>query len=172
MVNEHEKTDRSTAENAGENAAAVKAVRSLLLVDDEPNVLASLTRTLRPFGYQLLQAPSAMVALDILASHEVGVILSDFCMPEMSGIKFLTEVRARYPDTVRIILSGYADDDIMSGAMALNIVHAFVDKPWDRTELCQVLENAFEQYENPERIVPDRVVLADMKQALHGRPGE
>ncbi|HEX9181561.1 MAG TPA: EAL domain-containing protein, partial [Burkholderiales bacterium] len=78
---------------------------TLLLVDDDPNVLASLRRALRREGYRILAANSAREGLEMLATQDVGVILSDQRMPEMTGTEFLSRVKVIYPGVVRIILS-------------------------------------------------------------------
>ena len=124
------------------------AKRTLLLVDDEPNVLTALVRILRPFGYQILTAPDAATALQILADNEVGVILSDHRMPGMTGVELLSHVKTMYPMTVRMILSGHADISTVTHAIRLGAIYKFMTKPWDQTELCAVLQKAFEKYES------------------------
>ncbi len=123
------------------------AKRVLLLVDDEPNVLTALGRILRPSGYQILTAPDAAAALEILANNEVGVILSDHRMPGMTGVELLSRVKTMYPMTVRMILSGYADVGTVTDAIKLGAIYKFLTKPWDQAELCSILQKAFEKYE-------------------------
>lgn len=122
---------------------------TLLLVDDEPNVLAALSRMLRPCKYHILKASSAMDALDLLASNEVGVVVSDQCMRDMTGIEFLTQVKERYPFTVRIMIGGDVSLQTISNAIKLGIVHAFVERPLDQLELSTILANAFDRYKTP-----------------------
>lgn len=120
--------------------------RVLLLVDDEPSVLAALARTLRPFGYKILKAPDAFNALDLLQVNEIGVVLSDHRMPGMTGVELLSRIKTMYPATVRIILSGYADVQTVTDAIKLGAVYKFMTKPWDHEELVGVLNAAFERY--------------------------
>ncbi len=123
------------------------ANRTLLLVDDEAPVLAALKRLLRREGYTLLAARSGAEGLDLLARHEVGVVISDARMPEMSGAEFLGRVREMYPDTVRIMLSGYTDLDAVTTAVNRGELFRFLAKPWDDDELLATLRDAFRHYE-------------------------
>ena len=91
--------------------------RTLLLVDDEPNILSSLKRLLRRDGYEVLTAESPEIAFDLLAKHDVQVIVSDQRMPSMSGTEFLARAKKLYPNTVRLILSGYTDLDSVTDAI-------------------------------------------------------
>jgi len=122
-------------------------MRTLLLVDDEPNVLAAIARTVHPQGYYILKAGSVHEAFDLLATHEVGVIVCDQRMPKTTGVEMFTKVRQMYPQTVRIILSGYADVSAVTDAINLGAVYKFLSKPWDQAELCRIIEGAFEKYE-------------------------
>ena len=122
------------------------ALRTLLLVDDEPNVLAALERTLRRGAGLILRANSAREAFELLAQHEVGVILSDQRMPGMTGVEFFSQVRHMYPASVRIILSGYADLQAVTDAINLGSVYRFLSKPWDEEQLKAVIRAAFETY--------------------------
>ncbi len=121
--------------------------RTLLLIDDEPNVLTAIARTVHPQGYHVLKANSAHEAFDLLATHEVGVIVCDQRMPKMTGVELFAKVRQMYPQTVRIILSGYADVSAVTDAINFGAVYKFLSKPWDQAELCKIIEGAFEKYE-------------------------
>ncbi|MGZ5001349.1 MAG: EAL domain-containing protein, partial [Methylomonas sp.] len=83
--------------------------QTILVVDDEPNILSSLRRLLRHEGYNILTAESGQAGLEQMAGHDVGVVIADSRMPQMGGAEFLGKVRIMYPDTVRIMLSGYTD---------------------------------------------------------------
>jgi diguanylate cyclase (GGDEF)-like protein/PAS domain S-box-containing protein len=104
---------------------------TLLLVDDEPNILRALTRTLRRDGYRILSAGGAAEAFEVLAQHEVQVILSDQRMPQMCGTDFLSQVKALYPQTVRIVLSGYTDLESVTEAINRGAIYRFLTKPWE-----------------------------------------
>lgn len=117
--------------------------RTLLLLDDEENVLRSLVRLLRRDGYRLLTAGSVSEAFDLLARNDVQVIVSDQRMPDMSGTEFLGRVRDMYPDTVRLALSGYTDVNTISEAINQGAAYRFLIKPWDDAELRGHIRAAF-----------------------------
>jgi len=121
--------------------------RTLLLVDDEPGILSSLYRLLRRDGYQILRADSGPEGLEVLKEHPVGVILSDHRMPRMTGVEFLEKVKALHPDTVRMVLSGYADLGAITDAINKGAVYRFLTKPWDDELLRKNVFEAFEHFE-------------------------
>lgn len=121
--------------------------RTLLLVDDEENILAALTRLLRRDGYRILKANSGSEALQLLTTDKVGVILSDQRMPEMSGVEFLRKAKALYPDTVRIVLSGYTELKSVTDAINEGAVYKFLTKPWEDELLRAHVREAFELFE-------------------------
>ncbi|MDP3654390.1 MAG: response regulator [Rhodoferax sp.] len=127
--------------------APPKPARTLLLVDDEPHVLSAIARGLRPQGYHILTAPDGDSALELLANHAVGVILADHRMPGMTGVELLSKVKASYPLTVRMVLSGHADLETVTDAIRLGAIYKYQTKPWDEAELCAAVENAFDKYE-------------------------
>lgn len=121
--------------------------RTILLVDDEENITAALTRLLRRDGYTILRANSGKAGLALLEENQVGVIISDQRMPEMTGTEFLTQVRARYPDTVRIVLSGYTELNSVTDAINRGAVYKFLTKPWEDELLRANVEEAFQRHE-------------------------
>jgi response regulator RpfG family c-di-GMP phosphodiesterase len=121
--------------------------RILLLVDDDENVVASLMRLLRRDGYQILRANSGKEGLALLASNTVGVIISDQRMPEMTGVEFLSQVKETYPDTVRIVLSGYTELNSVTDAINRGAIYKFLTKPWDDDLLRANVEEAFRRHE-------------------------
>jgi FixJ family two-component response regulator len=121
--------------------------RTILLVDDEANILSALTRLLRPLGYNILRAGGGKEGLEVLAQHEVGVIVSDQRMPEMTGVEFLRKAHELYPDTVRIVLSGYTDLNSVTDAINHGAIYKFLTKPWEDDLLRANIEEAFQRYE-------------------------
>ncbi len=121
--------------------------RTLLLVDDEPNILSSLQRLLRHEGYTILTSTSPAAAFDILAKHPVDVVISDQRMPEMSGTEFLSRVRELYPDTLRMVLSGYADLGSVTDAVNRGAIFKFLSKPWEDDALRAQVAEAFRHHE-------------------------
>lgn len=126
------------------NTAATQ--QTLLLVDDEENILHSLKRLLRKEPYQVLSCSSAAEALELLALHQVQVIISDQRMPEMNGTEFLSRVKEMYPDTVRIVLSGYTDLRSVTEAINRGAIYKFMIKPWQDDELKREIAAAFRRY--------------------------
>lgn len=120
--------------------------RTLLLVDDEPSMQSALRRVLWREGYKLLFASNAPEALDLLARHPVAVVISDFRMPGMDGIQFLDRVRVLYPNTVRLVLSGYSDIKVVTDAINRGAVFRFLHKPWDNRELLESVRAAFARF--------------------------
>jgi two-component system response regulator HupR/HoxA len=115
----------------------------VLVVDDESRSLDAIRRTLEE-EFEVLTAPSAEEARSLMQQHEVSVILCDQRMPGLSGVKFLKEVRELWPDTVRIILSGYTDaQDIIAGINEAGI-YQFMAKPWLPEHLLASVAHAVE----------------------------
>ncbi len=102
---------------------------TLLIVDDEPQVCDTLRRVLYRHGYEVLTAHSAAQALAVLEAQHVDAIVSDQRMPRETGISLLRTVRDRWPDVVRILLSGAADADEVDGALRDGTVDCFLAKP-------------------------------------------
>lgn len=123
------------------------AQRTLLLVDDEDNVLNALKRVLRRGGYRILTAGSAAEGFEILATHDVQVILSDQRMPVMSGTAFLRRVKDLYPETVRMVLSGYTELNSVTEAINQGAIYKFLTKPWEEDDLHEKVKDAFHFYD-------------------------
>jgi len=121
--------------------------QTLLVVDDEPHISAALFRMLRRDGYRILIAASGVEALEILAINRVQVIISDQRMPEMSGTEFLDKVRQMYPDTIRMILSGYTDLRVVTESVNRGAVFKFLTKPWDDDQLRDHVRDAFRRFQ-------------------------
>jgi len=121
--------------------------RTLLLVDDEPNIISALKRTLRRDGYLILTAHSAEEGLNLLVNHEVGVIISDQRMPQMTGVEFLRKVKELYPKTIRLVLSGYTELESVTNAINEGAIFKFLTKPWDDELLLKNVRESFEYYE-------------------------
>ena len=117
--------------------------RTLLLVDDEENIVASLRRLLRAEGWLVLSATSAEQALQLMARHEVDVILSDQRMPGMTGVELLRRARQLYPETIRLVLSGYTELQSITDAINEGAIYKFLAKPWDDEPLRAHLREAF-----------------------------
>lgn len=120
------------------------AKASVLFVDDEVNILRSIRRSLRGLPLEIDLAESADKALEILRRKPIDVVVSDMRMPTTSGAELLALVAKEFPNTFRIILSGYADVDSMLAAINLGKVHRFLNKPWTNDELVEVIKDGIE----------------------------
>ncbi len=121
--------------------------RTLLLVDDEDNILSALKRLLRRDGYHIVTAASAAEGLQKLTEHAVDVIVSDQRMPGMTGVEFLHRAKALYPHTVRIVLSGYTELQSIIDAVNEGAIYKFLTKPWDDERLRGHVAEAFQKKE-------------------------
>lgn len=119
--------------------------RTLLLVDDEENILSSLRRLLRRDGYTIVTANGGEEGLKRLAEQEIDVIVSDQRMPGMTGVEFLHRARALYPHTVRMVLSGYTELQSIIDAVNEGAIYKFLTKPWDDELLRGHIAEAFRQ---------------------------
>ncbi|UTW06662.1 PAS domain S-box protein [Pseudomonas benzenivorans] len=132
-------------------------LQTILLVDDEENILRALVRVLRRDGYKILTATRARDAFELLAKHHVSVILSDQRMPEMSGTEFLSRVKDLHPHTIRMVLSGYTDLKSVTEAINQGAIYKFLTKPWDDQQLRQDIHQAFQQFNASELKTANRV---------------
>ncbi len=116
---------------------------TLLLVDDEECVLSAFKRLFRRDGYRVLTATSAAQAFELLAMHTVQVIISDHRMPILDGTEFLSRVKGMYPNTVRLVLSGYTEINTVTNAVNQGGIYKFLTKPWDDELLQGHVRDAF-----------------------------
>jgi DNA-binding NtrC family response regulator len=114
----------------------------VLFVDDDPNILEGLRDTCRREPYDVLTATSAVIALDYLAKERVDVIISDECMPRVSGSELLSRVRREYPGVCRIMLTGEASLDASVRAINEGHLYRFLSKPLKPEELTRVIRDA------------------------------
>ena len=121
----------------------VRRERTLLLVDDEDNIVSSLKRLFRADGYRILTARSGEEALRLLAETEADVILSDQRMPGMTGVDFLRRAKTLVPDSVRMVLSGYTELQSIIDAINEGAIYKFLTKPWDDAQLRDHVADAF-----------------------------
>ncbi len=136
--------------------------RTLLLVDDEESVLSSLRRLLRRAGYKIVVARNGEEGLARLGEHDVDVILSDQRMPGMTGVEFLRRAKELYPDTMRLVLSGYTELQSITDAINEGAIYKFLTKPWDDERLAGHVAEAFQRKEMAD---DNRRLAAQLRQA-------
>ena len=117
---------------------------SILFVDDEPHILSALKRCLRKEPYQCRFAGSGAQALELLSQQPSDIVVSDMRMPKMTGVELLSQVAVRYPDTIRLVVSAWADSNEILDAINQGHIYRYVIKPWDDRELRAVLRQAIE----------------------------
>ncbi|WP_321369663.1 response regulator [uncultured Desulfuromusa sp.] len=126
----------------------------ILCVDDEQNVLKALRRLfMDEESYELFVAESGAEGLDILEEEgDIRMVVSDYRMPEMTGVEFLRQVYEKWPETMRIVLSGYADTAAVVEAINEGQIYKFIPKPWNDEDLLSTISAALDyqalQWEN------------------------
>ncbi|CAN7675292.1 response regulator [Pseudomonas sp. LjRoot277] len=122
----------------------------VLLVDDEESILNSLRRLLRGQPYEVLLATSGAQALEIMRQQSIDLVMSDARMPNMDGATLLAHIQQRYPDTIRIMLTGYADPSAIIKAINEGQIHRYISKPWHDEEMLLTLRQSL-TYQHSER---------------------
>ncbi len=124
------------------------AGHSIQLVDDEQNILNTLTRLLRADGREISVAQDAHEALEKLKAHNgADLVISDNKLPNMSGLDFLVKVKQLYPDSIRILITGYPDLESAIKAINGGQVYRFITKPWENEELKLIVRQALDYYD-------------------------
>jgi len=119
----------------------------ILLVDDDNEVLNSLYMTIKRsklFKARISIAGNGHEGLEALEDKVFDLVISDYKMPKMDGLEFLRTVKDRYPDTMRIMLTGYSDMDVIKDAINTAHVHNYIEKPWENEELNKVVLEALQ----------------------------
>ncbi len=129
-----------------EQKGADDGVFTLLFVDDEEIVLGALKRIFTDENYRIVTAENAEEGLAILEKEPVHLIVSDYKMPGMTGLQFLREVKKRWPQTIRVMLTGYADIKGVMGDISEGVIYKFIAKPWENEDLKMAVKLALRQY--------------------------
>ncbi|MBC2459162.1 HDOD domain-containing protein [Clostridium beijerinckii] len=117
--------------------------KKILFVDDEVQILKAFKRLFMDTDYEIDVAESGLEALNILENQEVDLIVSDMKMPNMTGYELLSIVKNRFPDIVRIILSGFAEERIILDSLQKNIAKVYILKPWENNIFIETIDNIF-----------------------------
>lgn len=117
------------------------------LVDDEPNILSSLRRLLKPQGWQVDTFNRVEDALGGLLEHEYAVIVSDYQMPTADGVTYLQFAKQQQPHAIRLVLSAYGDRESMIKAINQAEVYRYLSKPWDDYEVVAAIKSAIDLYQ-------------------------
>jgi len=118
----------------------------ILFVDDEEYILDIASQIFAEYGMKILMAKNAQEALEIVRNHEIAVLVSDNHMPGMRGIDLLSKVKVISPDTVKILMTGFADLETALEAINRVEVFRFIVKPWENTQLVGLVDDALKRY--------------------------
>ena len=141
---------------------------NIIIVDDEPMVTSSLSALLSFEGeYRPLVFNSPVDALEYIKKSDIDLVISDFFMPELNGIDFLTRVKKIHPEASLVLLTGYADKD--SAIKAINEIglYRYLEKPWDNNDLLLCIKNALERSHLIENLEQKILELSQAQKQLH-----
>jgi len=136
-------------------------LHNLLIIDDEPEVIKSLTRLFRR-DYNIFSTTNAEEGLKIMDNENIQVIVSDQRMPGITGVEFFSKIRVKYPDAVKLILTGYSDIEAVKDAINKGQVFRYITKPWDPYELENVIKEAFDK---SDLITKNQELMISLKEA-------
>lgn len=125
----------------------MKKEHTVLLVDDEPHIIAALKRVLQDLPVSILSASTGNEGLGILRDHPVQVVISDERMPQMAGSDFLAMVKEHYPSTIRMMLTGHATIEAAMHAVNSGSIYRFFLKPWNDLEVVLAVKSACDLYD-------------------------
>jgi diguanylate cyclase (GGDEF)-like protein len=149
--------------------------RSLLIVDDEPDILATLARLVRQ-EFEVLTADSGEAAQQVIAQHSVDLILADQKMPRLSGVQLLEWVREHSPKTIRLLMTGFGELEDAVEAINRGKVYRYLFKPWRGDELVQILREAARTFnlerQNEQLLQELRLLNLQLEQRVHDRTRE
>ena len=140
----------------------------LLIVDDEPHVCDSVADLLRR-EFRVLKANSAEEGCRIMQQEEVHIVMSDQRMPRITGVELLTKVKARHPQAIRMLFTGFADLESIIAAINQGHIYQFMKKPWQPEELVTAVRQAAEEFDRLEAAAQEREQLAAEVRALTHR---
>lgn len=144
-----------------------ESIYNILIVDDEKEVLNALRTTFeraKQFKSKIITAESSEKAMNILKNQEFDLVLSDYKIPGINGIELLREVKNKYPDTVRMLITGYSDLKTAREAINLAEVNNYLEKPWDNEELRSIIHAALKR--KNERDVTGKTEFDSVSEAL------
>lgn len=134
----------------------------ILYVDDEAHNLTSFAATFRK-EYKIHTATNGNDALEIMRNNEIKLVITDQRMPEMTGIQLLEKLTPEFPDSIRMILTGFSDIEVIIEAINSGRVFRYITKPWDENELRMTIENARQMFELQSR---NRSLVTELQQKV------
>lgn len=145
-------------------------MKKILIVDDEIQILKSLTRMFMDTDYKIFTAQSSDEALKIIETENIDMIISDMRMPLIDGYKLLNIVKEKYPKVIRILLSGYTEEKPMYRALLHNLAKLYIFKPWNNNDF---LSNINKLFENEQQMnSKDLIYIAEDLDKIYDSPGK
>jgi len=141
-------------------SAIIPGQFTIVCVDDDPDMLAAVVRTLRPVGYQILQVSNPIDALDLVAMRDIAVLVSDYEMPQMNGVDLAAAARRVRPVTVRVMMTGRQSLDTAVEGINQGEIFRYVQKPFDVKTLRRAVEEAVERHVSLVASASDREILS------------
>lgn len=117
---------------------------SILIVDDEKNILLAFKRSFFDLPFNIFTANSAKEALNIMENNDIDIVISDYKMPKMNGLELLKKIKKKHPEAFRIILSGFIKKSIMIKSITTGNAINYITKPWDDNDLKKLLQHLLE----------------------------
>jgi len=140
---------------------------NILIVDDEEHVLSSLKRELQDEPYNVFVANSGEAALNILNANVFKVVLSDVKMPGMDGFELFEKVNELYPDTVKVILSGFSNVHLILSIVNAKQIDRYVTKPWNSSDVKIIITQSIELYDLRKEVIDLRNEVNELRQLLN-----
>ena len=134
----------------------------ILYVDDEAHNLTSFAATFR-IEYQIYTATNGYDAIEIMRNNDIKLVITDQRMPEMTGIQLLEKLSPEFPDSIRMILTGFSDIEVIIEAINNGRVFRYITKPWDENELRMTIDNAKQLFEVQDR---NRTLMTEIQQKV------
>lgn len=144
------------------------AKHCLLVVDDEPDVCDSVHDLLRR-EFKVLKAHGAEEGFRVMREEEVHIVMTDQRMPQITGVELLKKIKAKNPQAVRMLFTGYADLDSIIAAINQGHIFQFLKKPWQPEELLAAVRQAALEYDNLETLAMEREQLLEEVSELKNR---
>jgi len=141
---------------------------NLLIIDDEIEITKSIARQFRN-KYKVFTATSALEGFKIMETEHIQVVLADQRMPEMTGVDFFNLIKDKFPDALKLLLTGYSDIEAVIGAINDGQIFRYITKPWNQDELESILKEAFEKYELISNNLKLMSNLKDVNQLLENK---
>lgn len=143
---------------------------SILFVDDEPTILKILEKLFSSEKWDCHYVANAEEALDFLQQNRIDLLVSDFMMPGKNGIELLVDVKQRYPQIIRLLLTAYAKDERTTRALSEGYAQQIIPKPWIDQELKEIVRSALRQSEQQKRHSPEFQALLNTIPLLPALP--